>query len=76
MTGIMDKGRRMSIHQGTGARGMPPPSTPTPEGSAPRGEENTTEKEHVAVGDVMGDVMGMMRYDGYDGYDGYGCLSH
>jgi hypothetical protein len=54
----MVRGQRMSRHQGAGGRGMPPPSTPTPKGSTPQGEEHTTEQEHVAVGDVMG----MMRY--------------
>jgi hypothetical protein len=50
----MVRGWRMSRHRGVGGRGMPPPSTSTPEGSAPQGEEKTTEQEQVAVGDVMG----------------------
>jgi hypothetical protein len=49
----------MSRRQGAGGIGMPPPNTySTPEGSSPQGEEKTTEKEQVAVGDIMG----MMRY--------------
>jgi hypothetical protein len=48
----------MSRRRGVGGRGMPPPSTSTPEGSAPQGEGKTTEHEQVAVGDVLG----MMSY--------------
>jgi hypothetical protein len=58
MIGIMVRERRMSRLLGVGGRGMPPPSTSTPEGSTPRGEGKTTEQDKVAVGNVMG----MMRY--------------
>jgi len=40
---------------------MPPPSTSTPKGSAPQGEEQTIEQEQVAVGDVMGTMRSFQR---------------
>jgi hypothetical protein len=46
---IMVRGWRMSRRWGVEGRGMPPPSTSTPEGYSPHGEENTIEQECVAV---------------------------
>jgi hypothetical protein len=54
MEGIMVRGQRMSRCWAVGGRGMPPPSTSTPEGSAPLGEGKTIEEEKVAVGNVHG----------------------
>jgi hypothetical protein len=47
-------GQRMSRHWGAGGRGMPSPSTPIAKGYAPQGDEQTTKKEKVGVGYVMG----------------------
>jgi len=47
----------MIRRRGAGGKGMFPPSTPTPKGSAPHGEEKTIEQEQVAVGDVMDMMM-------------------
>jgi hypothetical protein len=51
----------MSRHRGVGGRGTLPPSASTLEGSAPQGEEKTTEQEQVAVGDVVGMMRSFQR---------------
>jgi hypothetical protein len=53
----MVRGRRGSRRCGVRGRGVTPPIVSMPEGSNPQGDEQTTEKEKV----VVGDVVGMMR---------------